>query len=619
MKRIILFYLFCFNYTLLASETVLFIDTNSNEIEISEAKAEAKRLGKKFISYPNQDESFDQSKAYELLKKTPFSTLIVSGHNGGGAISGDNGYISPSEIQTAVADNPFVKDNMQTLMLLGCNTSNPGKINTWRNIFPNLRILAGYDGTAPEQDKPAGISYIKEVLRHKDHLYRLADEKKLERAVRNFEHIYYLQAGLYINKINCRDEDTTETEYIFRPTLDDTSQRFTQLNLKECDARIQQFQEELYPRYLAYFDGELAHPTEESAEELRHIYNFLQQFEHCSEGSISRSMPDANTALMLRFWREAQHNISTYFKEELKALFDQVESLKKDNLESKKEELIKANNKKINFIENILNSDNPEQTLNQINQNYLNSLETNISKINKEVQNMDQKELDIGNKLIDIFGEKYTLFIQEIDELQAQNQPLTLDDIKALREKTLNIMRQKSYIDESTFNQLKKLSDDLYETRTNRQKLKLAKSAFDYLITTQSSSPMSINDLVLHKITTQNNILNIKMFKQESLNSLPIDNLADFRTATRAEISQFAHSLSSNPEMLPFLSSQSQRAVDIINNHSYQLWGMPFSWHEEQDNPEDIYHYYNISSYVDINQFDLDEETLTLIELNPYY
>tara|TARA_B100000749_G_C18364051_1_gene438800 strand:- start:534 stop:1076 length:543 start_codon:yes stop_codon:yes gene_type:complete len=180
-------------------------------------------------------------------------------------------------------------------------------------------------------------------------------------------------------------------------------------------------------------------------------------------------------------------------------------------------------------------------------------------------------------------------------------------------------MRQKSYIDESTFNQLKKLSDDLYETRTNRQKLKLAKSAFDYLITTQSSSPMSINDLVLHKITTQNNILNIKMFKQESLNSLPIDNLADFRTATRAEISQFAHSLSSNPEMLPFLSSQSQRAVDIINNHSYQLWGMPFSWHEEQDNPEDIYHYYNISSYVDINQFDLDEETLTLIELNPYY
>ena len=333
-----------------AKETVLFIDTNNNDREIEEAERAAKIAGKKFLSYPKKGEPFSHPEAKALLENTSFSTLILSGHNGGGHISGDNGSIGIDEVYNTLKKTPGKIKNLNTLLLLGCNTGNQSQMTKWKSRFPNLDIIAGYDGTAPAQDKPAGLSYIREIITKGDDLIAIGDEKKLERELRKLEHIYFLEAGFYIRSYTCPPEGSdvmtaSTKEYLFRPLIENTKNRFKAFNLSECVEVVGKYLSEVQPVYTDYYNGNKSVTLPENKEEIRKLYNFYHQNKHCLESGVVGPdgeeiyPPHWKQVLFLRFWEDTRENILKFYHDQLTHYFSKTEELRNLSVEDIKKRL----------------------------------------------------------------------------------------------------------------------------------------------------------------------------------------------------------------------------------------------------------------------------------------
>ena len=195
---------------------IIFLDINDNPLEKKSAIEAANKAGKKIIVYPEVSELFSKDKAFEILKKNPPESLFISGHDGGGSFSGDrNESFSIEDLNTLVDENPRISDNLRVLGLLGCNTANHSQILNWKQTFPNISFVAGYDGTAPSGTKPAGWHYIQDIILKTDDILKETDETKLKNIFQNFRDINYLAATLYIDTNKC--SDSPEDQFIFRP------------------------------------------------------------------------------------------------------------------------------------------------------------------------------------------------------------------------------------------------------------------------------------------------------------------------------------------------------------------------------------------------------------------
>tara|TARA_Y100000768_G_scaffold388908_1_gene388566 strand:+ start:3415 stop:5403 length:1989 start_codon:yes stop_codon:yes gene_type:complete len=313
-------------------ETVLFIDTNSNELEIEKARTAARAAGKTFISYPDEGEMFSSERATELLETMSFSTLILSGHDGGGHFSGDNGGIGSGDIRRAMANNPQAREATRHVMLLGCNTSNPGQVLNWQTIFPNLDLVSGYDGTGPSQNTLSGLTYIEQMLTRESEFLEFDNERDLENMLKGIPYIFNLEAGIYVRKRECRDGQLDENAFIFRPLTQTGENRFTELNISECSAILDRFRREELSTYMEYYNGEKDPSSPEGKSEMRRIYNSFHQNAHCFDlinqdtYSDDHGFPSWQTVLSLRFWDETQSNIAEYYEEELNHTFSTLRS-----------------------------------------------------------------------------------------------------------------------------------------------------------------------------------------------------------------------------------------------------------------------------------------------------
>jgi hypothetical protein len=76
--------------------------------------------------------------------------MILSGHSLGSSVWGDgNGSVSFTTLGKLMALFPTAAGQVQDLMLAACHTGGPAKLDTYRGMFPNLKTLWAYDGSAP--------------------------------------------------------------------------------------------------------------------------------------------------------------------------------------------------------------------------------------------------------------------------------------------------------------------------------------------------------------------------------------------------------------------------------------------------------------------------------------
>jgi hypothetical protein len=234
--------------------------------------------------------------------------FTISGHDGGGTYSGHKGELDRAGIQEIFADYPEV-NGVKSIMLLGCYTAVPNEVMHWKAIFPEAKLIAGYDGIAPASDKIAGHRYLEDLLRKENTILSQASESALNRYLRaNIRGLSIMNTGVYA-EIEC-SEDNNKFFY----GLDDTSRRMRSMDIKECDDK-RDIVAEIQSKISKYYNGELEPPVDSTNGELRRIYNQGRTYEHC--GAYLGLEYSMSQAFNLLFYNGIKRNFAKYYADDL--------------------------------------------------------------------------------------------------------------------------------------------------------------------------------------------------------------------------------------------------------------------------------------------------------------
>lgn len=273
----------------------------------------------KILDYP----SLLKTELQQLRKtKAVVKSVIISGHDGGGAFGGDKGEFDSDKIEKVFKEYPDV-NKVESTLLLGCYTGVKHEVKIWRTLFPDLRLVGGYDASAPMSDKPEGLEYIQELLINEKKLLEKTDQKKLEKKLfSSIKSINSLNAGIYI-KPQCVANSKVDAFYY---GSQNKAKGLTEFLNGECQKpEVKKEIKEIMSRYRLYYSGELNPPSDTVNGEMRKIYNKSRKLEHCLQES--NSVISLNSVFNLLFFNGVKESFAQFYKDDLK----KIEKVLKDS------------------------------------------------------------------------------------------------------------------------------------------------------------------------------------------------------------------------------------------------------------------------------------------------
>jgi hypothetical protein len=308
-----------------AQEKILFVDLNKGKTEIAAARRVAKAKGKELIVYPSEGEEFKLENLKTIITGNSFSSLCLSGHNGGNSYGGETGSVDVGELMSAIASSPS-HQTIEGLYLLGCNGANKNKIFFWKEALPNLKFIAGYDGSAPLSSNANGVKYFEDALGKQSQITASKNAQILKQlmttlnSVNNFESAVYASCG------------PLKKEYLYLPRRSG-SERFGEFSSQECVAKIHVFKSNYLETIKKYWSGELE-PTLQNPSSgfLKDAYVFMRQNEHCFADEDLMGF-DGDQLLFLRFNNAFNENYFEYYKDQLTSYLNELNQFT-DNTEA---------------------------------------------------------------------------------------------------------------------------------------------------------------------------------------------------------------------------------------------------------------------------------------------
>jgi hypothetical protein len=244
--------------------------------------------------------------------KVKLTNVSISGHDGGGHFGGQKGDISRDEVAKIMAEFPEMND-VQSLLLLGCYTGVQNEVAAWKGIFPKVKIIGGYDGSAPASSRVQGHNYITNILTKEKALLALKNKTNIDQDVkRMIGNLGELNSAVYID-LACKEEDD---EFYYASKLD---RKFNKLNLNDCQKALVEL-EKFKPYYNQLYSGEIEPPTETSAGETRKLYDKIRTNEHClnSDDMFGSNSMNSNGAFNLLFWHGVKKNFAKFYDKDMK-------------------------------------------------------------------------------------------------------------------------------------------------------------------------------------------------------------------------------------------------------------------------------------------------------------
>jgi hypothetical protein len=270
------------------------------------------------------------------LEKVKLTNVSISGHDGGGSFGGYKGGFSRQDFASIMADYPEMNE-VESLLLLGCYTGVRHEVFAWKAIFPKVKLIGGYDGSAPNSTRPQGHQYITDILTKEKKLTSLKNPAQIDSDVKNMLNgLNMLSAAIYLNPA-CEDN---EDGFYYASKL---NRKFEKFELNDCEKIVGEMSA-LSIEYQKYESGELEPPTDTGPNgALRKIYDKVRTHEHClSQGNYAF---ESNSVFFLLFWEGLKKNFSEYYEndmleaEKIIATIQPEEVIK--NLEAKNLELQK--------------------------------------------------------------------------------------------------------------------------------------------------------------------------------------------------------------------------------------------------------------------------------------
>jgi hypothetical protein len=248
-------------------------------------------------------------------QKAQIENFTISGHDGGGSFGGYKGSFNRQELLELMEEFPEV-NAVKAVMLLGCYTGVQKEIMEWKAIFPDAKLIGGYDGSAPLSDRPMGHYYLEDLLLKEKEFLKQTDAKKVnDFALKNIRGLNELNAAIYLDP-QC-DED-----YYFASK--NRGDKFRSLNTRECQEKRAEL-DKMSQRYHLYYSGEIEPPQNPSSGELRNMYDTARSLEHCIE--LNNISLNVSNLFNLRFYEAVKSNFANYYKDDLKKAEEYINSI----------------------------------------------------------------------------------------------------------------------------------------------------------------------------------------------------------------------------------------------------------------------------------------------------
>lgn len=331
-----------------------------------------------FASKQENLDSQIKSKLYELdQQNVKLTNISISGHDGGGNFHGTKGGYSRVELSKDIIKYPQL-NAVESVMLMGCYTGVQSEVKAWRDIFPKLKIVAGYDGSAPNSERLAGHRYLEDILVKEKQLLKINSASSVDSEMKKMvTTLGQVNSAISINPA-CSSEDGNSFYY-----ASNLGRRFNKMDPKVCEEGIRKL-ETYSTKYHDYFSGELEPPTDTTNGELRKIYNLIRTYEHCLDETDTRVDFSSHQIFNLLFWHGLKRNFGEFYKDDMK----EAEKILKDlsaasMLENLEQQITKKEaEKKSKEDELILLTKDPEQ--------HLKNLQTEVDKLSKKSKDLEE-------------------------------------------------------------------------------------------------------------------------------------------------------------------------------------------------------------------------------------
>lgn len=502
------------------------------------------QLNDELIQLRSKNENFSELIKKELnqLKASgaKIKNVTISGHDGGGIFGGEKTSFSRLELAQILDKFPEVNE-VQSIHLLGCYTGVKNEVINWSQIFPDVRLIGGYDASAPASEKPAGHQYLKDLLEKEKKLISVADEKKILSNLKlNLNSLHNLNAGIYIKPI-C--QATPEENGYLYATMGGSS--ITKIKISdECMLKNKELKD-LRIAIEEYSSGEKEPPLNSSTGPLRDLYNQMRKNEHCSNLGVNPKV-----VFGLLFNDGMKKNFGAYYKKELDELANYIENYSEKDVNSINE----INKKMITSQEDAL----------KIAEKRFELLNKNPELLKKEIEKEFEQSIQSYNHLINTDPEvKKFAEANDIDQITGKEVPETniialfspnnTQNIAQLIGIRVSLLSQKATLEAVQKNDIKQLRTLVEDT------LKNTKSTFAYFSQYTRPAP-SVEEMKKIWIPTSENLAK-KTRKEMLQNSHALSGLL----SSRSFLAQTANSLS--------------RTASLIDSHLIH-YNNPFSWHE---------------------------------------
>lgn len=496
--------------------------------------------------------------ALETIKndKATVENFTISGHDGGGHFGGQKSQITRQEVLDIFEDYKDI-NKAKSIFLLGCYTGVPREVMEWMEVFPDLRILAGYDGSAPLASRPEGHEYLYDLLMQEKALTTTADEKKLKSIItKSFKSIKLLNAAMYLKPI-CQIANN-EKAFYYGSILEDFK-GLSVFDPKECE-KIQPQLQIIQDKLRQYNSGELESPSDTVKGEMRGIYSKARRFEHCFEkGTIG-----ASAAFGLLFSEGLKDNFANFYKDDLKQAENTLTSITQAELDeaySKLQEILAQD-------QNVLDKEEAEVLF--MIDHTKEAFEAKFAALQNKMDEYEQLTADPKYKT---FLEKFPQF--KIGATQSNaDYPTTTEEIKIYEELG------------KLYKPLLQGSDEYHEVISD----------------INGYVQRKVDQVWIHRRTleTKKSIAEMSKLKVEDLKSVWIPTKENLKGKSRKEILKNLYAVNgilTNPNLPDKLSRTLRWSHDATTAHMYQF-DIPFSWHEFTGNSEAPRTVYKLDDYL---------------------
>ncbi len=313
---------------------IYFVDTRNSTHEVNSAQIAACERGETLIrmSPPINKNTFKNNLSGLARANRAVSSVIISGHDGGGRIHNDDGdgldkFEAIGAIKEAYRGKPALLAQLKSAFLWGCWSNGPAEVGIWRSELPSLKLIGGFIDMAPINTATASHTVLEGLLRREREIETAKNVASLRRSISSVENINQTYAAVYAESCgqNMYYYNKAASYYGEEDPNMSGGTHFTNFDTAfRCESLSAADKANIRRRIMGYYLGNTPIPADTSHGDLRNLYMFARNNSRCL---FDDNMFNADRLLMLTFFPEVKKNFSATFSADIDAGVREFNSL----------------------------------------------------------------------------------------------------------------------------------------------------------------------------------------------------------------------------------------------------------------------------------------------------